>query len=218
MIVGVYGGLAGLAVALGPIVGGVITEAIDWHWIFWINVPIGVLCRGAPRPAPAAGELSAPTNASTSRRRAGHRGRRRDRVGAHARQRDRLVRAQRPSCTLAAGSVLLAAFVGWEQRATEPMVPLRLFAAASSRSGTSRASSCRAPPSPPRSSSHRSSSSRAATRRWRPVCACCRSSPPRCSSHRSRARSPTASAVGRSWSPGSPCRRSASSGLPLAAR
>src|SRR6516164_3593645 len=42
MIVGVYGGLAGVAVALGPIVGGVITEAIDWHWIFWINPPIGL--------------------------------------------------------------------------------------------------------------------------------------------------------------------------------
>src|SRR5581483_10892789 len=40
MIVGVYGGLAGLAVALGPIVGGAITQGIDWHWIFWINVPI----------------------------------------------------------------------------------------------------------------------------------------------------------------------------------
>jgi MFS family permease len=42
MVVGVYGGLAGLAVALGPIVGGAIAQAIDWHWIFWINVPIGI--------------------------------------------------------------------------------------------------------------------------------------------------------------------------------
>src|SRR6516165_7395626 len=42
MIVGVYGGLAGLAVAMGPIVGGAVTQGIDWHWIFWINVPIGV--------------------------------------------------------------------------------------------------------------------------------------------------------------------------------
>ncbi len=42
MIVGVYGGLAGLAVALGPIVGGALTEGIDWHWIFWVNVPIGL--------------------------------------------------------------------------------------------------------------------------------------------------------------------------------
>src|SRR5579884_2043095 len=43
MIVGVYGGLAGLAVALGPVVGGLVTQAIDWHWIFWLNVPIGVV-------------------------------------------------------------------------------------------------------------------------------------------------------------------------------
>jgi MFS family permease len=42
MIVGIYGGLAGLAVAMGPIVGGAVTQGIDWHWISWINVPIGV--------------------------------------------------------------------------------------------------------------------------------------------------------------------------------
>jgi MFS family permease len=42
MIVGVYGGLAGLAVTLGPLVGGAITQGIDWHWIFWINIPIGL--------------------------------------------------------------------------------------------------------------------------------------------------------------------------------
>ncbi len=43
MIVGFYGGLAGLAVALGPIVGAIVTQAIDWHWIFWLNVPIGIV-------------------------------------------------------------------------------------------------------------------------------------------------------------------------------
>src|SRR6201988_964841 len=43
MIVGIYGGLAGLAGAMGPIVGGAVTQSIDWHWIFWINVPIGVV-------------------------------------------------------------------------------------------------------------------------------------------------------------------------------
>jgi MFS family permease len=43
MIVGIYGGLAGLAVASGPIVGGVMTEGLDWHWIFWLNVPIGLV-------------------------------------------------------------------------------------------------------------------------------------------------------------------------------
>ncbi|HXW34053.1 MAG TPA: MFS transporter, partial [Acidimicrobiales bacterium] len=39
MIVGIYGGLAGLAVAMGPIIGGAVTQGISWHWIFWINVP-----------------------------------------------------------------------------------------------------------------------------------------------------------------------------------
>src|SRR6266567_3698339 len=43
MIVGIYGGLAGLAVAMGPIIGGAVTQEIDWHWIFWINVPIGAV-------------------------------------------------------------------------------------------------------------------------------------------------------------------------------
>ena len=43
MIVGIYGGLAGLAVASGPIVGGVVTEELGWHWIFWLNVPIGLV-------------------------------------------------------------------------------------------------------------------------------------------------------------------------------
>src|SRR6201986_4293679 len=41
-IVGISGGLAGRAVAAGPLVGGLVTQGINWHWIFWINVPIGV--------------------------------------------------------------------------------------------------------------------------------------------------------------------------------
>jgi len=41
-IVGIWGGLGGLAVAGGPLVGGAVTQGLDWHWIFWINVPIGL--------------------------------------------------------------------------------------------------------------------------------------------------------------------------------
>jgi EmrB/QacA subfamily drug resistance transporter len=40
--IGLWGGITGLAVALGPVVGGGIVEGISWHWIFWLNVPIGV--------------------------------------------------------------------------------------------------------------------------------------------------------------------------------
>jgi EmrB/QacA subfamily drug resistance transporter len=39
---GVYGGTIGAAVAVGPVVGGVITSAIGWEWIFFVNVPIGI--------------------------------------------------------------------------------------------------------------------------------------------------------------------------------
>ena len=40
---GAWGAVGGLAVALGPIVGGAIVEGISWHWIFWLNVPIGLV-------------------------------------------------------------------------------------------------------------------------------------------------------------------------------
>src|SRR5437764_13599589 len=39
---GAWGGIGGLAVALGPLVGGAVVQGISWHWIFWINVPIGL--------------------------------------------------------------------------------------------------------------------------------------------------------------------------------
>src|SRR5206468_1612620 len=42
MAVGLWGGIAGLAVAAGPVVGGAVIDGIDWHWIFWLNVPIGL--------------------------------------------------------------------------------------------------------------------------------------------------------------------------------
>src|SRR5580704_1568333 len=41
-IVGVWGAIGGLAVAGGPLVGGAVVQGLDWHWIFWINVPIGL--------------------------------------------------------------------------------------------------------------------------------------------------------------------------------
>jgi EmrB/QacA subfamily drug resistance transporter len=42
-VVGIWGGIAGLAVACGPLIGGALTQELDWHWIFWVNVPIGVV-------------------------------------------------------------------------------------------------------------------------------------------------------------------------------
>src|SRR3954452_6126695 len=40
---GAWGGIGGLAVALGPVVGGAVVNGLNWHWIFWLNVPIGLI-------------------------------------------------------------------------------------------------------------------------------------------------------------------------------
>jgi EmrB/QacA subfamily drug resistance transporter len=125
MIVGVYGGLAGLAVALGPILGGVITETIDWHWIFWIYVPIGLAAlllgvrllpesHGAPARLDLAG-VSLVTSGVVAL------------VWALTRANDVGWSSAEIVGSLAAGCALLAVFLWWEHRAVEPMVPLRLF-------------------------------------------------------------------------------------------
>jgi EmrB/QacA subfamily drug resistance transporter len=126
MIVGVYGGLAGLAVALGPIVGGAITEGIDWHWIFWINVPIGVAAvllgrrllpesHGAPERLDLAGVTLITAGVVAL-------------VWALTRANGVGWTSAEIIGTLVSGCVLLAAFLVWEHRAAQPMVPLRLFA------------------------------------------------------------------------------------------
>jgi EmrB/QacA subfamily drug resistance transporter len=125
MIVGIYGGLAGLAVAAGPLVGGAVTEGIDWHWIFWINVPIGAV----------AGALSLRLVSESYGPRA-----RLDLLGVGLVSAGvvslvwGLVRADGAGwgsaevvATLAAGVALLGAFFAWEGRAQEPMLPLRLL-------------------------------------------------------------------------------------------
>ena len=125
MIIGVYGGLAGLAVASGPLIGGAITEGIDWHWIFWINVPIGVvalaLCLrllpesyGAPERLDLVG-VALVTGGVVAL------------VWALVRANQSGWASAEIVTTLAAGTLLLLLFVAWELRAPQPMIPLRLF-------------------------------------------------------------------------------------------
>jgi EmrB/QacA subfamily drug resistance transporter len=125
MIVGIYGGLAGLAVALGPIVGGAVIQGPGWHWIFWINVPIGAAALllgmrllpdsyGAPERLDPLG-VTLVTGGVVSI------------VWALVRANQTgWASAEIVSC-LVGGAVLLLAFAAWEQRASEPMVPPRLF-------------------------------------------------------------------------------------------
>jgi EmrB/QacA subfamily drug resistance transporter len=126
MIVGIYGGLAGLAVAMGPIVGGAVTQGIDWHWIFWINVPIGVIALvlglrllpesyGAPERLDLVGVGLITIGVVAV-------------VWALSRANEVGWSSAEVVSTLTAGAVLLVAFVLWESSVSEPMVPLRLFA------------------------------------------------------------------------------------------
>jgi len=43
LALGIWGGIGGLAIAVGPLVGGAIVSGVSWHWIFWVNVPIGLV-------------------------------------------------------------------------------------------------------------------------------------------------------------------------------
>ena len=124
-IVGIYGGLAGLAVAAGPLVGGLVTQGINWHWIFWINVPIGV--------AAVALSLRLLPESHGARERLDLTGVTLVTGGVVAIV-WALVRASQAGwaspeivTTLALGAVLLVAFAAWENHVREPMVPLRLF-------------------------------------------------------------------------------------------
>jgi EmrB/QacA subfamily drug resistance transporter len=49
MAIGIWAGVSAMALAIGPLVGGILTEKINWSWIFFINVPIGVLGIAAAR-------------------------------------------------------------------------------------------------------------------------------------------------------------------------
>jgi EmrB/QacA subfamily drug resistance transporter len=128
-VVGIWGGVAGLAIASGPLIGGAVTQGVNWHWIFWVNVPVGILAiagsrlRLAESRGPAA-RLDLPAMVLIA---AG--------VGALTWglvQAGQVGWGSAQTVTgLSAGAALLAAFLAWERRAAEPMIPLGLF-----RSGT----------------------------------------------------------------------------------
>jgi EmrB/QacA subfamily drug resistance transporter len=122
---GIWSGISGLGVALGPLVGGAVVDGLSWQWIFWINVPLGLallpLAAGFLRESRGpATRLDLPGVALVS-------------TGLFGLVYG-LVRGQGDGWTspvivasLAAGVLLLAAFVAHERRTAEPMLPLDLF-------------------------------------------------------------------------------------------
>ena len=121
---GAWSGIAGFAVAMGPLVGGAVVEGISWQWVFWLNVPVGlillplatqlresygpdkhldipgVVLGGLGLLGVVWGLVNGNSDGWTSPRIVG---------------------------SLVVGAVILAAFVGWELRTKQPMLPMRFF-------------------------------------------------------------------------------------------
>jgi EmrB/QacA subfamily drug resistance transporter len=125
LALGAWGGIGGLAVAIGPLVGGAVVEGISWQWIFWLNVPIGLIL--APLALARLQESHGPYDrldlpglglASTGL------------LGiVWGLVRGNTVGWGSPEivASLTAGAALVAAFVAWELRAPAPMLPMRFF-------------------------------------------------------------------------------------------
>ena len=125
LALGIWSGVSGLGVALGPLVGGLVVDGFSWEYIFWLNVPVGLAL--IPLATRQLAESRGPD-------------RHLDLPGLALAGLGLLgivfgiVRGQALGWTstaimgsLAAGAVLLAAFVAWELRAAAPMLPMRFF-------------------------------------------------------------------------------------------
>jgi EmrB/QacA subfamily drug resistance transporter len=124
-VVGIWGGVAGLGVASGPLVGGAVTEGLDWHWIFWVNVPLGVaavvaVLRVLPETYGPRTRFD-PIGMVTASGAMG------SLVWGVLRAPEAGWGATEVLVALVLGVVLLAGFVTWESVAPAPMVPLSLF-------------------------------------------------------------------------------------------
>ncbi len=123
--IGIFTSVTGLAVATGPVVGGAVAQGIAWPWIFWLNVPFGVVLvplivtkLSATTRAPARLDplgLVLATGAALGI------------VWALIRASSLGWGSPEIVMTLVAGAALTGVFIGWELRAAHPMVPLRLF-------------------------------------------------------------------------------------------
>jgi EmrB/QacA subfamily drug resistance transporter len=122
---GVYSSVTALSSVLGPVVGGAITYGLAWQWIFWLNVPVGLIAAvlafyrlpeafGPPAGAdlPGLGLVTAGVLSLV--------------LGLIRGNDTGWANGETISC-LVAGLVCGVLFVGWERRCKEPMVPMSLF-------------------------------------------------------------------------------------------
>ncbi|WP_410810231.1 MFS transporter [Micromonospora sp. 067-2] len=121
---GIFGAMSGLGVALGPVIGGAVVEYFSWQWIFWINVPVGLLllplARTMAESRGGAGRLDlAGVGLATGGLFGVVFGL--IRGGGHGWGSPQVLGA------LIGGGLLVLAFVAWQARAAHPMMPLTLY-------------------------------------------------------------------------------------------
>jgi EmrB/QacA subfamily drug resistance transporter len=122
---GIWGGISGLGVALGPFVGGAVVEGISWQWVFWLNVPVGLAL--LPLASRMLDESRGPDKALDLR------GLAFAGIGLFGLTFG-IIRGEALGWTsttvltaLGIGVAMLAAFVRYELRTAEPMLPMRFF-------------------------------------------------------------------------------------------
>jgi EmrB/QacA subfamily drug resistance transporter len=131
--IGMFSAITGLAVASGPLIGGAVVEGIDWEWIFWINVPIGLIAaplalRHIKESFGSDTSLDVPGLSLVSFGALGV-------VWALVRGNGAGWGSAEVLGALAAGLALIAAFIAWERRSEQPMLPVRLFRSRSFSAG-----------------------------------------------------------------------------------
>ena len=125
LALGLWGGVSGLGVALGPLVGGAVVQGLSWQWIFWLNVPIGLAAipLGMSRLRESHGPAARIDVTGVGLITASALGL----VWGLVRANSRGWTSPEIVASLIAGVVLLVVFVAWERRAREPMLPMRFF-------------------------------------------------------------------------------------------
>ena len=122
---GILQGITGLAVVAGPVIGGAVAEGLDWEWIFWLNVPIGLVAipLALTRIEEGFGGDTALDIGGFALVTGGTLGI----VWGLVRGNSAGWGSPEVVAAMVLGAALLAAFVAWELRAREPMLPMRFF-------------------------------------------------------------------------------------------
>jgi EmrB/QacA subfamily drug resistance transporter len=134
---GIFSSVTGIAVLAGPVVGGAVTQGLAWPWVFWLNVPIGVIMIPLilTRMTATAATLAKLDPIGLLLATGGALGL----VWALIRANSLGWASPEIVATLTTGALLATGFVAWELRTTHPMVPVRLFKERSFAAGNAAA-------------------------------------------------------------------------------